>query len=114
MENQSEHLLDGTSMTYNYENGSGVEVKFDRGKFHFKWLSGPFKDLEGAEDYKSRKLGDKIYVVNFLMANKTFVTIVFNFNTKTMCTSALFTPCTEEEMVLFEGGIIKHLELLEN
>lgn len=111
---QAEHLLDGTSMNYYYQDGSGVKVKFSKGNFHFKWILGPFKGAESTEEYKSRKLGDKIYVVNFFMENKTFVTLIFNFNANVMCASVLFTPGTEQEMVLFDGGIIEHLKLKEN
>ena len=48
------------------------------------------------------------------MENKTFVTLIFNFNANVMCASVLFTLGTEQEMVLFDGGIIEHLKLKEN
>ncbi len=109
----SDHLLDGTQLTYTYENGSSVEVHFDKGLFRFNWISGPFQGAQGAEDYKCLKIADKIYVVNIFMPNKTFVTLIYNFQAMTLCASVLFTPCTETEMVMFEKGVIDHLALHE-
>lgn len=110
-----EHLLDGTSMTYYYQNGAAVKAKFQDGNFHFEWLAGPLKGAVGAEAYRSRKIGDKLYVINFMVqANKTFVTLIFNFNQNVMYSSVLFSPNTEDEQILFEGGIIEHLTLVEN
>lgn len=111
--NHSDHLLDGTRLTYTYENGSSVEVHFDKGQFHFNWISGPFQGAQGAEVYKCRKIADKVYVVSIFMPNKTFATLIYNFKAMTMCASVLFTPCTETEMVMFEGGVIDHLVLHE-
>lgn len=107
--NHPGHLLDGTQITYTYENGSSVKVHFDKGRFYFKWLSGPFQGAQGDEEYKSLKIAEKIFVVNIFMPNKTFVTLIFNFQARTMCASVLFTPGAETEMVLFESGVIDHL-----
>ena len=110
-----EHLLDGTSMDYYYQNGTGVHVEFANGQFNWKWIAGPDKDSTGNEKYLSRKIGDKIYMINFkVSSNSNFVTIVFNFNQNVMYTSALFDPKTAQEQVLFEGGIIEHVRLKEN
>jgi len=112
-ENRDMHLLDGTSMNYYYSNGSAVHVSFDEGNFNYKWLAGPLKDAEGREAYRSRKVGQGMYLVNFMVqATKTFVTILFNFDAGVMYTSALFTPGTEQEMQFFEGGIIEQLTLV--
>ena len=113
-ESQDEHLLDGTSMNYYYQNGSAVHVEFLDGQFKFKWIAGPNKDAEGSEEYRSRKIGDKMYVINFMVkANKTFVTLIFNFNQNVMYSSVLFSPGTDEEQIFFEGGIIENLNLKE-
>jgi molybdenum cofactor biosynthesis protein MoaF len=109
-----EHLLDGTSMNYYYQNGSGVHVEFANGLFNWKWIAGPDKDSTGNEKYLSRKIGDKIYIMNFKMrSNSNFVTIVFNFNQNVMYTSALFDPKTDHEQIFFEGGIIENVRLKE-
>ena len=114
-ENQDEHLLDGTSMDYYYQNGSAVHVSFTDGQFNYKWIAGPNKGAEGTAPYRSRKIGDKMYFVNFHMnPSSTFVTFVFNFNQNVMYSSALIMPKTDQEMILFEGGIIEHLILKES
>ncbi|HMG68029.1 MAG TPA: MoaF N-terminal domain-containing protein [Chitinophagaceae bacterium] len=110
-----EHLLDGTSMDYYYQNGSGVHVEFANGQFNWKWIAGPDKGAIGNEKYLSRKIGDKTYMINFkVTTSSNFVTIIFNFNQNVMYTSALLDPKTPQEQVLFEGGIIEHLRLKEN
>ncbi len=110
-----EHLLDGTSMDYYYQNGSAVHVEFFDGQINFKWIAGPFEGREGLEKYRSRKIGDKMYMVNFKVeANSNFATIVFNFNHSVMYSAALGAPRTEHEQIHFEAGIIEHLKLKEN
>ena len=111
-EKQDEHLLDGTSMDYYYQNGSAVHAEFEDGHFKYTWIAGPIKGAEGSENYRSRKIGDKMYMVNFKAeADATFVTIVFNFNENVISTSAILAPGTEQEQVLFDGGIIEQLIL---
>ena len=111
---EDEHLLDGTSMNYFYQNGAGVKAKFEAGQFHFEWIEGPMKGITGREAYRSRKIGDKLYLINFtVQANGTFVTLIFNFNQNVMYSSVLFAPGTDDEQTLFEGGIIEHLKLKE-
>ena len=113
-EKQDEHLLDGTSMNYYYQNGTAVHVEFLNGQFKFKWLEGPNKDAEGQHNYRSRKIGDKMYLVNFhIKSNSSFVTLVFNFNENVMYSSVLLSPGTDQERIMFEGGIIEHLKLKE-
>jgi hypothetical protein len=110
-----EHLLDGTSMDYYYQNGSGVHVDFANGQFNWKWIAGPDKDSTGHEKYLSRKIGDKTYIINFKnSATSDFVTIVFNFNQNVIYTSAFLNPKTNQEQIFIEGGIIEHLRLKED
>ncbi len=53
-------------------------------------------------------------MVNFMVqANSSFVTIVFNFNQNVMSTSALLAPGTDQELILFDAGIIEQLTLKE-
>lgn len=113
--NENEHLLDGTTMDYFYQNGTAVHVEFLEGQFKYKWIAGPNKDAEGQEEYLSRKISDKMYLVNFMNEpSSTFVTLVFNFNQNVMYSSALIAPGTDREQILFDGGIIEHLSLKEN
>ena len=114
-EKKDEHLLDGTSMDCYYQNGSAVHVEFMDGKFKYKWIAGPAAGAEGSENYRSRKISTRMYMVNVMVAaNKTFVTIVYNFNQNMLSTSALIAPGTANEATLFDAGIIEHLTLKEN
>ena len=114
-ENKDEHLLEGTSMNYYYQNGTAVHVEFLNGQFKYKWIAGPNTGNEGQHNYRSRKIGDKMYLVNFHEeTNSTFVTIVFNFNQNVISTSAIVAPTSDQETIIFEGGIIENLHLKEN
>ena len=114
-ENKDEHLLYGTSMNYYYQNGTAVHVEFLSGQFKYKWIAGPNAGSEGQNNYRSRKIGNKMYLVNFHEeSNSTFVTIVFNFNQNVISTSAIIAPNSEQENIIFEGGIIENLHLKEN
>ena len=114
-EKQDEHLLDGTSMDYYYQSGNALHVEFIDGKYKTKWIAGPNTGAEGLHDYRSRKIGPKMYMVNFMYVDsKNFVTIVFNFNQNVISTSALIAPGTDDEIIFFEAGIIENLNLHEN
>ncbi len=114
-EEKDQHLLDGTSMNYYYQNGTAVHVEFINGQFKYKWIAGPNAGSEGQNNYRSRKIGNKMYLVNFHEeSNSTFVTIVFNFNQNVISTSAIIAPNSERENIIFEGGIIENLHLKEN
>lgn len=110
---EPQHLLDGTSMNYYYQNGSAVHVEFKEGAFHYKWIAGPNEGSKGSGPYNSRKIEDKTYMVAFGNDAGAYVTIVFNFNQNVMYTSAILNPNTDEQAILFDGGIIEHLTLKE-
>lgn len=113
-EEERTNLLDGTSIDYTYENGGGVHADFANGNFNYKWTAGPNEGVEGSENYMSKKIGDQMYMIGFMVvANKSYVTIVFNFKEKVFSTSAILSPDTDKEMILFEGGIIKQVVLTE-
>ena len=113
-EEQSENLLDGTSLEYYYQNESGVRAEFIDGKFNYIWIAGPNKGVLGSEKYLSSKIGDKLYMISFMVvARKSYVTIIFNFNENIFLTSALLSTGTDKEMILFEGGTIEQLTLKE-
>ncbi|MFK5974408.1 MAG: MoaF N-terminal domain-containing protein [Flavobacteriaceae bacterium] len=114
-EKQEQQLLDGTSVDYTYENGSAVRAEFLNGQFNYKWIAGPNKGAAGSEKYLSRRIGAKMYMVSFMVeANKSFATIIFNFKKKIIATSALIAPGTDQEIILFDTGIIEQLNLKEN
>ena len=114
-ERHDEHLLDGTSMNYYYQTGSAVHISFEQGVAEWEWIAGPWKGSGGRKEYRSRKIGDKMYLVNWLdKESSSLITLVFNFNQNVMWSSAILNPKTEVEQVLFEGGIIEQLVLKEN
>jgi hypothetical protein len=105
-------ILDGTSIDYVYETVGAVHVELSDGQFHWHWAT---DGNTGSAPYQARKMGDKIYMVNFKVAGSSnFVTIVFNFAQKVFYTSGLLDPKTDKEQVLFESGIIKQFTLKEN
>jgi len=108
---KASHLLDGTAVDYVYKDLGGVHVNFSNGQFKWHWASGNI----GSAPYQARKIGDKMYMVNFKVAGSSnFVTIIFNFDKKVFYTSALLDPKTKKEQLLFETGAIKQLKLNEN
>lgn len=112
-ETKYEHLLDGTSMNYYYQNGSGIHIEFYNGMLKYKWIVGPRKG-HGNEDleYRSRKIGDKMYVINWLEeSHPDFVTIIFNFDNNVMYSSGLLRFGSEKQRIVFDGGIIEDLNL---
>ncbi len=114
-EKQDEHLLDGTSMNYYYQTGSAVHIKFEQGVAEWEWIAGPWEGSGNRKEYRSRKIGDKMYLVNWLdEESSSLITLVFNFNQNVMWSSAILNPKTEDEQVLFDGGIIEQLVLKEN
>ena len=110
--NNSEHLLDGMSFKYYYQNGSGLSVYFEDGKFNYEWIVGPRKGNKGNDvPYKSRKMGNDLYLVNFHEKHKPdFVTLVFNFEQNVMYSSAILRYGTDNEMTVFSGGIIENVK----
>jgi hypothetical protein len=77
--------------------------------------SRPMKDFGGHGKYRSRKIGDKMYLVNLQVEeNSTFTTLIFNFNQNVMYSSVLFSPGTDQEQIRFDGGVIEHVHLVEN
>ena len=109
----TEHLLDGTKMRYFYQNGSGIQIEFYDGKLKYDWIAGPAKG-RGNKDlpYRSRKIGGQMYLINWLEeSHPDFVTLVFNFENNVMYSSGLLRFGSEKQRVVFDGGIIEHLQL---
>ncbi len=71
-------------------------------------------DTDGNEnlEYRSRKIGNKMYVINWLEeSHPDFVTIIFNFNCNVMHSSGLLRFGSENQRIVFDGGIIEDLNL---
>ena len=111
---QDEHLLDGTSFDTYYETGSHEHVEFNDGQIISKWIAGPGQNATGQESYRSKKIGDKMYVVNFLKTpDHSFVTLIFNFNQNVLYASAIRGVGRKDEAIFLEGATIEHLHLKE-
>lgn len=112
---QHEHLIDGTSMDYFYQNGGGIHIEFYDGMLKYEWIVGPRKG-HGNQDlkYNSRKIGDRMYLVSWLEASHPdYTTLIFNFNNNVMYSSGIFRFGTKEQFTRFDGGIIENLRLTE-
>src|SRR5262249_104875 len=97
------------------ETVGAAHVELSNGQYNWHWTAGPAKGNTGSAPYIARKIGDKIYMINFKVAGSSnFVTIIFNFDKKVLYTSALPDPKTTKEQTLFESGVIKQLKLREN
>ena len=111
---QGEYLLDGTSFDNYYESGSQEHVEFKDGQIISKWIAGPGQNATGQESYRSKKIGDKMYVVNFLKTpDHSFVTLIFNLNQNVLYASAIRGVGTTDEAIFLEGATIEHLHLKE-
>jgi hypothetical protein len=111
-----EHLLDGSSMKYYYQSGSGVQMEFYDGKLKYEWITGPRKG-KGNHDlsYQSRKIGHKMYLVSWLEeSHPDYITLVFNFDNNTIFSSGIARFGSENQLIVFDGGIVENLVLIEN
>lgn len=111
---EPQHLLDGTSANYYYQTGRAIHIEFYEGKLKYEWIAGPTKGT-GSQDlaYQSRKIGDGIYVVNWVEeAHPDFITIIFNFNTNVMYSSGILRFGTDDQFVVFDGGILEDVRLV--
>jgi len=111
---QEEHLLDGTSLDVYYETGSRGHVEFINGQIISKWIAGPGRDAIGQEIYRSKKIGDKMYIVNFLKTpSHSFVTLIFDFGQNILHASAIRGVGTKDEAIFLEDATIENLHLKE-
>ena len=113
---KDEHLLDGISMDqYYYQTGDGVRFEIYGGKIKYKWITGARK-VRGNQDlpYKSRKIGEQLYLLSQLeAAHPDYITLVFNFKNRVVYSFGLARFGTDKQMIVFEGGIVEGLKLVE-
>jgi hypothetical protein len=109
-----EHLLDGTSFDTNYKSGHRSHVEFKNGQIISKWIAGPGQDVTGTESYRSKKIADKMYVVNYLKTpSHSFVTLILDFNQNIVHASAIRGVGTNDEAIFLEDATIEHPYLKE-
>lgn len=111
---EPEHLLDGYSLNYQYQNGKAIHMEFYDGKGKYEWITGPGKG-NGNQDipYRSRKIGDDLYVLNWHETGlKDYLTLVFDFRNMTVYSSIIIgyeNNPDRPRRTTFDAGIIDHL-----
>ncbi len=111
---QAEHLLDGTSMNYYYQNGGGIHLELYDGMLKYEWIVGPRTGHKNRDlPYKSRKIGERLYMVSWLEeSHPDYTTLVFNFTNNVMYSSGIFRFGSKDQFIRFDGGIIENLTLV--
>ncbi|XPF95981.1 MoaF-related domain-containing protein [Colwellia sp. RE-S-Sl-9] len=110
-----EHLLDGSSMNYYYQTGNGIHMEFYDGMLKYEWITGSRKGNSNKDlAYQSRKIGPKMYIVSWLEeAHPDYVTLIFNFDSGVMYSSGIARFGSKNQFIVFDGGIIEDLKLIE-
>lgn len=113
---QAEHLLDGYSMNFQYQNGAAVHIEFNNGMAKYEWITGPMKG-NGNKDipYQSKKIGNSMYLVNWHETElKDFLTFVYDFEKMLVHNSVIIGYENKPERkrrTMFKAGIIDHLTI---
>lgn len=115
---EPEHYLDGYSLNFQYQNGTAIHMEFRDGQAQYEWLAGPAKGNGNSDiPYRSRKIGDKLYLVNWHETGiKDYLTIVFDFEKMIVHSSIIIGYENRPERTLrtvFRSGIIDHLKTPE-
>ncbi|MGM5471316.1 MoaF-related domain-containing protein [Flavobacteriaceae bacterium LMO-SS05] len=112
---EAEHLLDGYSLNFQYQDGKAIHMEFDNGKAKYEWIVGPGKG-RGNEDisYRSRQIGKNLYIINWHETGiKDYLTLVFDFEKMTVHSSVIIGYENKPERPLktvFLSGVIDHLK----
>ena len=109
---KDEHLLDGVSFTFQYQNAGAIDIAFSDGKLTYKWIAGrnagePAKTLP----YKSKKLDTGMYLVNWHEPDtKNFVTSVYNLKNNICAVSVISKYDSDRPFLGFQAGVIEHVK----
>ncbi|NWK57626.1 MoaF N-terminal domain-containing protein [Verrucomicrobiaceae bacterium N1E253] len=108
----SEHLMDGISFQYFYEDGSGLEIAFNEGKVRYEWVVGPRKGNKGEGiPYQSRSIGDDLYMVNWHEPKKPdFTSLIIDLKNKALYSTAILRYGTSAEMIHFKEASVKNVK----
>ncbi|MBU2946657.1 MoaF-related domain-containing protein [Zobellia uliginosa] len=114
----AEHLLDGYSFNFQYQNGTALHFEFYNGQAKYEWLAGPAKGNKNQDiEYRSKKIGDKLYLINWHeTGKKDYLTIVLDFEKMLVHSSIIVGYENRPERTLktvFRSGIIDHLKISE-
>lgn len=107
--------LDGTTLSFTYTSGRGVDMQIDSGLMSYQWHSGPRKGKGNSElPYQSRKIGHKRYLFSWLEAsNPDHITLVLDFETGVVYSSGIARFGTDKQFLVFSGGLIDEFSLVE-
>ena len=105
-------------MNFEYQGASAIHLEFYDGKVKYEWINGRSKGNTNIDiPYRSRKIGDKIYLVNWHeKGKKDYLTIVFDFEKMIVHSSLIIGYENKPERKLrtaFSSGIIDHLKMVE-
>ncbi|RKR15395.1 hypothetical protein CLV91_1480 [Maribacter vaceletii] len=108
---KEEHLLDGTSFTFQYQNAGAVDISFTNDSLTYKWLNGKNAGKPAQTyPYKSTKIDSGIYLVNWHEPDtENFVTQVYNFNSNSVKVSVISKYGSEIPFLGFQSGVIEHV-----
>ncbi|WP_298793503.1 MoaF-related domain-containing protein [uncultured Allomuricauda sp.] len=108
---KEEHLLNGTSFTFQYQNAGAIDISFENDNMTYKWLNGRNMDQPAKTyPYKSKKVDFGIYLINWHESDtKNFVTMVYNFNSNSCAVSVLSKYTSENPFLGFQSGVIEHV-----
>lgn len=106
-----EHLLDGMSFTFQYQNAGAMDISFADGALTYKWIAGRnAKEPQKTYEYKSRKLDADMFLVNWHEPDsKNFVTMVYNFENRTCAVSVISKYSSDKPFMGFQAGVIEHV-----
>jgi len=109
---REEHLLDGTGFTFQYQNSGAMDIAFAGGELTYTWIAGRNAgEPERSFPYKSRKISEDIYLVNWHEPDATnFVTMVYNFKSNSCAVSVISRYGSEKPFRGFQAGVIEHVK----
>ncbi|WP_299278926.1 MoaF N-terminal domain-containing protein [uncultured Psychroserpens sp.] len=109
---KEEHLLNGTSFMFQYQNAGAIDISFADDKLTYKWINGRNSDKPAQTySYKSTKIDSGIYLVNWHEPDTAnFVTQVYNFNSNTVKVSVIAKYGSEKPFLGFQSGVIEHVQ----
>ena len=108
-----EHLLDGKTIRYTYSGGLAFEVRFADGLASYKALvdSGNVSNENSDIPYQSRQIRPGlIHSVWHETDIGDIVSLVIDFDAKTIYSAALLGYRADDRMLHFEDGVIESIE----
>ncbi len=108
---REQHLLDGTSFTFQYQNAGAMDISFADGNLTYKWIAGRMtNEPQKTYSYKSTKVDSDIYLVNWHEPDSNnFVTMVYNFKSNSCAVSVISKYASEKPFMGFQSGVIEHV-----